>query len=210
LFHDLLLNKNGIYIGRNINKKLLIRESKKDIQIYELSDIGTNFSQFSNLDNLLSSIEKFIVKEEIIILLDRIDYLITKFDFESVLTMIYKLNDMIKNYNSILLIRVNYKFLNKYQISLLEEEFEKVPSQIVSEIIINDDLLDIIKYVNNQNNKNINVSYGNIGKMFNISKVTVKKRIDDLIKDELVYSRKIGKNKLIFLTDKGKSVLINI
>ena len=205
-----MVNKNGIYIGRNIEKKVLIHEINRDVKIYELSDINSNISQLSNLEDLLNSIEKFINKEERVILIDRFDYLITKFNFDSVLSFIYKFNDIIKKYHSLLLMRVNYKFLNNYQISILEEEFEKLPSQSISEIIINDDLLGIIKYVYNENNKNINVSYGNIGKIFNISKVTVKKRIEELIKKELIYSRKIGKNKLLFLTEKGKNVLINI
>ena len=62
--------------------------------------------------------------------------------------------------------------------------------------------------INNENNLNLNVTYGNIGKMFNISKVTVKKRIEALIKMNLIYSRKIGKTKLLFLTEKGKNLIL--
>jgi DNA-binding MarR family transcriptional regulator len=83
-----------------------------------------------------------------------------------------------------------------------------MPSERISDIILSDDLIEIIKYINNKNNLNINVTFGDIGKEFNISKVTVKKRIEYLISDELIYSKKIGKTKLLFLTEKGKKLIL--
>ena len=208
LFHELIKDKKGIYIGRNIDEKLLNHEIKKEIIIYELSEnINNELPIVNNLNDLIKIIEKNVYKNERIILFDRIDYLITTYTFEEVLKFLYIINDIIKKYKSILIIRINSDFLNEKQLSTLNEEFEKIPSKSISDVIIDDELLDIIKYIHNENTMNINVTYGNIGKMFNISKVTVKKRIETLIGKQLVYSRKIGKTKLLYLTDEGRNIL---
>jgi PAS domain S-box-containing protein len=210
IFYDIIEDKKGIYIGRQLDEKVLRYKKPKNIQIFKLSSKKDDeFFSIDNLENLERIIEKNIKKQQIIILLDRIDFLISIFTFEEIVKSFYKINDLVKKYNSILIIRINSQFLNEKQLSILYEEFEKLQIEEITDIYLRDDLFEILQYVNNENNLNINVTYGNIGKMFNISKVTVKKRIDSLIKNDLLYSRKIGKTKLLFLTDLGKKLLLN-
>lgn len=208
IFHEFLISNEGIFIGRNIDEHLLKHKKKGEILIYKLSESGDNrFPIVINLDYLIKEIEKNILGDRKIILLDRIDYIITKFSFDVVIKFLYKLNDLIKKHESILMIRINSNFFNDKQLSIIEEEFEKIPFYDISNIIINDELFDIIEFIYQENQKNINVSYGDIGKYFNISKVTVKKRIEVLIDEQLAISRKIGKTKIIYLTNKANKLI---
>jgi response regulator of citrate/malate metabolism len=162
----------------------------------------------NSLEKFEYTIEKNIKKQQIIIFLDRIDYLIARYTFDELLKTLYKINDLVRKYKSLMIVRINSNFLNENHLSLFYEEFEIMPSEKISDIILSDDLIEIIKYINNKNNLNINVTFGEIGKEFNISKVTVKKRIEYLISKMLIYSKKIGKTKLLYLTEKGKKLTL--
>lgn len=209
IFLNLLENEKGIFVGRQINDKILKNQKLKNYKIFKLSLNKDDATNINNLKELEKNIENILESQHRIILIDRIDFFISTFSFNDVLKSIYRINDLIKKYNSILILRINSNLLKENEVLLIKEEFESIPYEKISDIILNDDLVEIIKYINNENSLNINVTYGSIGKMFNISKVTVKKRIETLIKKDLIISRKIGKVKLLFLTEKGKNLMKN-
>jgi PAS domain S-box-containing protein len=208
IFFDLLEENKGLFIGRGINKSLLKYKKFKDIKIFKLSkNKYDEYLIINNLEKFENIIENYIKKQPKIIFIDRIDYLISTYTFNELLKTLYRINDLVRKHKSIIILRINSNFLNENHASLFYEEFEMMPSEKISNIILSDDLIEIIKYINNRNNLNINVSFGDLGKEFNISKVTVKKRIEYLIREDLIYSRKIGKTKLLYLTEKGKKII---
>ena len=120
---------------------------------------------------------------------------------------LYKINDLIQKQDSILILRVNPSIINQNQIATLNEEFKKLPSQKIIDIQISQELYEILTYIQNEGKNNIAVTYGTIGKTFSISKVTVKKRLESLKDNGLIYSRKQGKTKILNITEKGKNLL---
>ena len=204
-FSYLEKNNYGLLISRQIANELI---KNKNIKNYKLSlDRNEALSTIDNLNNLEKTIENNIKKHKTIILLDRIDFFISTFPFKEIIKTLYRINDLIKNYDSILILRINSKLLNESELSLFNEEYIRLKTEKIKDVIIRDDLIDIIQYINNENKMNLNVNYGDIGNKFDISKVTVKKRIETLIKKDLIYSKKIGNTKILYLTDHGKKLL---
>ncbi|MEE8565061.1 MAG: hypothetical protein V3S79_01605, partial [Candidatus Thermoplasmatota archaeon] len=125
----------------------------------------------------------------------------------TVMKTFYKINDLIQKQNSILILRVNPSIINQNQIAILNEDFDKIPSQQITDIQISQELHEILTYIQNESRNNITVTYGNIGKTFSISKVTAKRRLESLKDSGLIYSRKRGKSKILNITEKGKNLL---
>ena len=64
-----------------------------------------------------------------------------------------------------------------------------------------------MKYINYESKRNIYSNYGKISKRFSITKATTKKRIDFLINNGLLVSKKTGKTKVLLLTKKGENLI---
>jgi len=212
LFNFLLESKKlGLYIGRITNKELQASFKKINPKIIKLTEEKDDrYSTINNMEEIYQKIKDFIInKKNTVILIDRMDYLITNYSFESVMKTLYKINDLIQKHNSILLLHVNPSIINQKQIAILNEDFKKLPSQQITDLQISQELYEILTYIQNESKNNITVTYGNIGKTFSISKVTAKKRLESLKDKELIYSRKHGKTKILNITDKGKNLLKN-
>jgi archaellum biogenesis ATPase FlaH len=210
LFNFLLESKKlGLYIGRIPNKELQTSFKKINPKIIKLTaQKDDRYSTSTNIEELYQKIKDFIKnKKNTVLLIDRLDYLIAKYSFESIMKNLYKINDLIQKQDSILLLRVNPSIINQNQIAILNEEFKKLPSQKITDIQISQELYEILTYIQNEGKNNIAVTYGNIGKTFSISKVTVKKRLESLKDSGLIYSRKQGKTKILNITEKGKNLL---
>ena len=85
--------------------------------------------------------------------------------------------------------------------------WQKFQNGKIIDIQISQELYEILTYIQNEGKNNIAITYGTIGKTFSISKVTVKKRLESLKDNGLIYSRKQGKTKILNITEKGKNLL---
>lgn len=212
IFNSLLESRKlGLFIGRIPNKELQFYFKNNNPTIIKLtSQKDDQYTTSNNIEELYQKIKTFITnKKNTVILFDRFDYLIINNSFEPLMKTLYKINDLIQKRDSILLIRVNPSIINQNQIAILKEEFKIVPSQKITDLQINQELHDILIYIQSESKNNITVTYGIIGKAFSISKVTVKKRLESLIDNGLIYSRKKGKTKILNITEKGKNLLKN-
>ncbi len=210
IFNFLLKSKKlGLYIGRIPNKELQTSFKKNIPSIIKLTEEKDDqYPTSNNIEEVYKKIKDFIKnKNNTVIIIDRMDYLITNYSFESVMKTLYKINDLIQKQDSILLLRVNPSIINQSQIAILNEDFKKLPSQKISDIQISQEQYEILIHIQNEINNNILVTYGNIGKTFSISKVTAKKRLESLKYSGLIYSRKQGKSKILNITEKGKNLL---
>ena len=100
-------------------------------EIYLLSStLRKEFDIIENFDDLYKKLKDFTLKHKnSIVLFDRIDYLISKFSFEKCLKELYKINNLIENNNSILLIRINPLIIDAKQLALIREECKRIPTQ---------------------------------------------------------------------------------
>jgi len=200
---------SGLYIGRTNDE--IIHKMFTDVKpkIVKLAaDKDKNYLTASNLEDLLQIIEDFIAKEKpSVILLDRIDYLIANHSVESVMKILYRINNLIGKQHSLLLLRINPLLIDKTQMAILQEEFLKLPSQRIEDVQLEETLFEILNYIHNENNRNVLVAHSKIGKTFSISKVTNQKRIESLIRLGLIFSKKQGKAKMLYIAEKGKKLL---
>jgi uncharacterized membrane protein len=159
----------------------------------------------SNMGVLKTKIKEFIKKnDKPIVLLDRIDYLINMHGFTNVLKFIYSVNDEVTMNDSTLMLNVNPNTLSPQELNLLEQELQELPrpkSELESELP--DDLHEIIIFVNNSEK----VSFKDVSKKFSITKTTTRKRINRLEEKGLVVIKKNGRNKIVKMTDFGRTAL---
>jgi PAS domain S-box-containing protein len=199
----------GLYIGRTSDSKIKNIFTDVTPTIVKLSkEKDKKHLTCSNFEELLRTIKDYVSKEkQSIVLLDRIEYLIINSSFESVIKNIYLLNDMIGKHNCLLLLRISPSLLDKTQMVILKEELQQLPERKIDDIQLEESLFDILDYIQIENKRNAILSYSRIGKQFSISKVTTQRRIESLLEKGLVFTKKQGRIKTIYITDKGKNLL---
>lgn len=208
LFKSLLKQQwAGFYISRSTEKpELLFPEITPHFAA--ICSNQTKDHTISSLEELYSQISTFIhSKKNVVILLDRIDYLVSLFSFHEVLNTLYSIADLIKQEQGILLLRVNKLLFTPEQYAFLQEEFNKLPAQEIQYVHLKDDEFYILQYVYEQNQKNSLVSQKHICNHYSISKVTAQKRLEQLLSKSLILSRKQGRSKFLHVTDKGREIL---
>ncbi|MFQ6136189.1 MAG: PAS domain S-box protein [Candidatus Hydrothermarchaeales archaeon] len=203
VFLDLLgCGYDGVIITRT-NPKDIKKRFERDVEVVWVGEKKRGrdmvLPKFSELEKM---IERFIGPYSVI-LLDRLDYLIARNGFEETLHFIQGLNELFYIEDSILVLSIDPRTLTHRELSFLENETNKVESKFVSSIP--DDLLDILKLVYKQNKLGEYPSYKEIGKNLNITKGTVRKRINALKGKGLVIDRKKGRFKLLELTEEGRA-----
>ena len=210
IFSDLVIyNYNGLIITRdNPNTIKNLHKSIKFKTVLLSQDKIKGFDVISKPDELVAVVDNFIDKNaNSVILINRLDYLITQFSFETILKMIYKINNIISKYNVILLIRLNPSLVNKTELASIKEEMLILPSQRLEDVEINEKFYNILKFIDKQKRNNMIVSYSSIGKEFKLSKVTIGNYLKILENKELIFIKKQGRLKTINLSKKGNMLL---
>ena len=194
---------NPAYIKRlipeikNLKIVLLTRETHK------------GYTVISDLINLEKNIKDFGKKNKnTIILLDGVHYLITRFSFEKFIETLYNITDAVTKNKSIFFIRIDPSTVDSNQMAVFENELLILPSQTTDDLVIEDDSFDILKYLFEQNQINAIVSFKKIIEKFKITYVTAASKLNNLEKIGLIFTKKQGKLRAIFVTEKGK-MLIN-
>ena len=191
-------NYKGLYITRT-NSKYINNMHKK---------IKTIILKQKNLDEILNIIKKFIKqKTKSVILLDRVDYLISNFSFNQFIKYLYRITEIISDNNSIFLLCIKTSILDEKQLSLITNELLPIPSQNLEEIQIKDDYYEILKFINKFYANNIVIEYKRISDELSINRKTLSKKINYLTKKGLIIVNKSGRSKIPYLTDKAKTIL---
>jgi len=208
LFKSLLKQQwNGFYISRsNERPEQVFTDIIPHFSV--ISSDRSNKDNISNLNDLYEKISSFIREnEKPVILLDRIDYLVSLFSFHDVLNTLYRIADIIKQKQGLLLLRVNKLLFTPEQYAFLQEEFNKLPSREIQHVHLRDDEYSILQYIYEQNQKNSLISQKHICNQYSISKVTSQKRLEELLGKGLIISKKQGRSKFLYATEKGKELL---
>ncbi len=207
LFCNSLKNKNkGFIFTRHISGKINEICNKRNIELFQFSSDIKGSLNINDPNSLYKIINKKSKKNSIIFL-ERLDYFFNIYPFKETISNLYKINEIVKNKELLLIICLNPDSLSKEKIIALKEEFYEYPSDKTEEIIIDKDLYAILDFINSRNIGNIIVTYKDIGEKFSISKMTVTKKIDKLMYLELVISSKTGRSKILYLTKKGKNLI---
>jgi len=211
LLVDLTINDyNGLIVTRGNPDQIKKQIPKsKNIEINFLSQEEIKgFNNISNFENLIYNFREYTKKnKKSVILLDGIHYLISRFSFGEFIKYLYDINDIIAQNKAILFVRIDPSTIDSNQMALIENELLVLPSQKTEDIIIQDDIYDILIYINQQNLNNAIVTVKKIMAKFNITYVTTASRLDSLETKGLIFSKKQGKFRAIFVTEKGKKLL---
>ena len=196
--HELFKQKlksgfNGLCITRT--NPIIIKEQHGKIPVLWLS------STMSNIDSMLGRISNFLKNKNSIILLERIDYLLNMHGFEETLRFVYKLNDQVVTTKSILLMHINPDILDQMQLTMIEQELQKVPETSTKQELT-DDLQEIIEFINMQKSMDKSISFKDITRNFNITKSTARKRINRLHNLNIIDIKKKGRFKFLSITQR--------
>jgi len=190
---------SSFFVSRNVPMQVQNEMSKGKIDVLLLKE-----NNIVNLEILFEEIKKNIgLKNDCVIFLDRIDYLITLYGFRSFLRFLYRLNDYVSNSRYILLVNANSSLLEVSEMAYLEQELLSFPVADLSGDVFDSALVEILRFISNNRKKNISTSFKDIRNHFEISNVTTRKRILDLMGRGLVEIIKSGRLKFIELTEAG-------
>ena len=201
--------KKGLYITRYnydfFNDSL--KSNKIEPFILREKNILDN-GYYLKIEHILDKIKDFIKdNKRTVILLDRIDYLISNFTFERFIKYLYKITDLISENNAILIVNLKSSFLTENQLSILKSELFSVPNQEIDKIQIRDDYYHILSLINKYNMNSILVPFKKISDELSINRKTLSKKLSHLEKQGLLVIQKTGRSKTPYITDKGKIVL---
>ena len=141
-----------------------------------------------------------------VILLDRFDFIISKLGFKKALSFIYSLKDLTYNMNLISIISIDPSVLHENEMHMLEKECKGVEPSVDAKLP--EDLEDIIKFVNERNLSGIKPTLSVIGQRFELTKPTIRRKIRELSRLDLIAVHEHGRTKVVELTQRGKDILL--
>ncbi len=201
IFLDLLSSGwRGAAISRNPPQILKEACSEKT----PLLELGEGDGMFPpKIPELKTAIEDELFENDVV-LLDRLDYLITKNGFEAVLKFLQKLSELFYTEKRVLLLSLDPATLDTRELAILEKE--TAPPAPKHHLAIPHDLYSVLKFVYSENRGGKMPSYREIGSNFGITKPTTRKRIGELRSRGYLMELKRGRSKVLELTEKGKEL----
>ncbi len=161
----------------------------------------------TDLDRLLLVICDFIQDDvDSVILIQRLDYIITQNSFAKTLNFIQTVNDRIMSSNCVLLVSVDPSILGNEEMSLLSQELQDLGEKSVR---LSESSYELLNFVYGENKHNRMPSFVDVSEKFSITKTTARTRIQELESKGLLKVIKEGKYKLLEVTDKGRNIIVN-
>lgn len=167
-------------------------------------DVAGESTMFPNIALLERKLQSYLSRNRVI-LIDRLDYLVSKNSFESVLGLVQRLNDLAFTKKSIILLSVDPRTLTEREFSLLEKETR--PLVPINRSELPEDLSELLRYVTQRNEVGGKPSHKEIEKRFDITRTTVRKRLNQLEEKGMIVEKKKGRMKVIEITEKGRKSL---
>jgi PAS domain S-box-containing protein len=201
-YHGLLITRSNPLDIKGVTSSATIKTvvlSHEDLE---------GFKHISTLENLKKTIDDFSKNNKnSVILLDGVHYLFTRCSFDSFLEALYQLNEtMVKN-KSIMFLRIDPSTLEERQMAIIENELQMLPSQKVEGLVIQDEVYQILNFIFEQNQSNALVPMKKIMSRFKISFSTAADRVETLERKGLAFTKRQGKLRPVFVTEKGKTLL---
>lgn len=204
-FTDLLqAGYGGLLVTRNHPDEVKAVLNTDVPVLWLTDDVDGESTIFPNIALLERKLQSYLSRNRVI-LIDRLDYLISKNSFASVLSLVQKLNDLVFMKKSIVLLSVDPRTLTEREFSLLEKETR--PLQPSSTLDLSEDLSELLLYVAQRNEVGAKPSHKEIEKRFDITRTTVRKRLTVLHEKGLIVEKKKGRMKVIEITERGKRMV---
>ncbi len=137
-----------------------------------------------------------------VVLLDRLDYLITIRGFEKVLRLLQRLHETAYLKNGVLLISLDPEILPREELALLEKETREL--SLKYPVALTQELQKLLEYINSCNMEGKKPCYRDIMERFKITKTTTRKWVKKLREKALLREDKKGRYKTLELTEEGR------
>ena len=199
----------GMFISRSSIEMTGTLSDNLNSQLFLLSpEKIKGFETIANPDELSAMVKEISLKnKKSIIVVDGAHYFITKFSFEKFIDALYQINDLVLKSQLIVVLRIDPSIVDESQMAIFENEFQLLPSQKLEGLILDDVIYDMLKYVYEQNQSNSMVSFKKIITKSNVSYSTAAKRLDILEEKGLIFIKKQGKFRMVYVTEKGKALM---
>ncbi len=163
----------------------------------------------TDIDNIFNLVSEFIKKsEKSAILIERLDYIITENQFESVIKKIHALKDLALSYECIIILSLNPELIEEPQLKAIETEtVDLYGKHLRKRVELYDLEMNILSYVNDKNVINKLVSYKDITENFKITKPTTRVKINKLQSLGLLQVEQKGRFKSLKITSAGRRIL---
>lgn len=157
----------------------------------------------------LKRIEVYIsnLNKKNVILLDRIDYLITKYGFNETLNFFQNIRDLAYLNDLIIIVPIDPQLINETELKYLEKDTKEIELRCGK--TLPDDLLEITRYIYSKNKSGLKPSFSDIGIEFDITRPTIKKRIDKLVETNYLNISVNGRSKVVEITQKGRDLFLS-
>jgi DNA-binding MarR family transcriptional regulator len=140
------------------------------------------------------------------IFMDRLDYLMSKTNFEEVLSFVQSLREIAYLKGHVVILSVDPFTLGKREYRLIEKEALTVEPLYKTKLP--EELIDVLKVVYQHNLKGVNPSYTKVGQEIGVSKPTARRRIRTLVGYGYLEESKRGRTKTVELTEKGRALFM--
>jgi PAS domain S-box-containing protein len=211
LFIDLIRSDyTGLCITRSnpeIINSIIPSRSKVNVVLLGKEKTG-DYPKISDTKGLIEYIAEFTRNhDKSLILLDGVHYLITNFSFEEFLDALYQINEIVAKHHCLLFLRFDPAIVSEQQMAIIDNELDRVPSQKIEGIILEDSVYNMLKFIYEQNQNNALIPFKKVMTHFKIAYSTAAKRIEELEGKGLIFTKRQGKLRTVYISDKGKTLL---
>ncbi len=191
------------------------REIKKKYNLEKTSFIWLTKTKMekipyeTNIDNLFHLVTEFVNKsKKSVILIDRLDYILTENRFEDVIKRIHALKDLALGQGCIIILSLNPELIEESKLKAIEAEtIDLYGKHLRKKVELSDLEMDILKYANEKNVTNKLVSYKDITNNFKITKPTTRVKINKLQGLGLLQVEQKGRFKSLKITSAGRRII---
>jgi PAS domain S-box-containing protein len=211
LFVDLTQSDyNGLFITRSnpeMLKSMIPSKSKIDVVLLSQEKLA-DYKNISDIKTLVQYLRDFNDKhKKPVVLLDGVHYLITRNSFEKFIDALYQIDEIVAKNRSLMFIRFDPSIINENQMAIIENELHKLPSQKIEGITLEDSVYNMLKFIYEQNQNNALVPYKKVMSRFKIAYSTAAKRLEELENKGLIFTKRQGKLRTVYISEKGKTLL---
>jgi len=163
----------------------------------------------TNIDNLTGLVQEFISKsKKSVILIDRLDYIISENEFSEVIKKIHEIKDLISSNEAIVIFSLNPGLVEEAQFKAIEAEtIDLYGKHLRKRVELTTLELDLLKLINEGNISNKLISYKDITSKFKITKPTTRVKINKLHGLGLIQIEPRGRFKSLKITSAGRKII---
>ncbi len=163
----------------------------------------------TDIASLFGLISEFVHKsKKSVVLIDRLDYILTENKFEEVIPKIHALRDLAQSHESIIILALSPEAVEESKLKAVEAEtIDLYGRYLHSKVELTEMELGILRYINDYNIINRLVSYKDITEQFKITKPTTRVKVSGLQQLGLVQTEQKGRFKSLKITSAGRKII---